>query len=149
MVESLVRTLILLWLLAGLLACALKPDPHTSVDYPVVTLAEGSAAASLLSEARLARREGNLIAAGRYLERALGLEPTSPLLYRELADLRLEEGLPDQAEGLALRALRLSPENPHWQADLWAMIAVARHRLGLSERAEQAAEQARILRNHP
>src|SRR5690606_19272411 len=68
----------------------------------------GSPAQPLLVRAGQAREQGPLAAAGRYLERALTMAPDSSWLYRELALLRLQEGDPAAAEGLARRALRLA-----------------------------------------
>ena len=145
MVSPLVRLSLLLMivLVAG---CAVRPAPEP-VELVPVTLPAGSPAESLLHEARAARIRGETAAAGRYLERALALAPGSALLYRELADLRLEEGDPAAAEGLALRALHRAPDNRQWQAGVWEMIAVARRRQGNDDGAEQAREQAAALRN--
>ncbi|MCH8542719.1 MAG: hypothetical protein LAT61_04020 [Alcanivorax sp.] len=136
----------LLVLLMGLAACAVRPVP-TAPPEPV-EIAADSPAASLLQAARAARSRGDLSAAGRYLERALsmGRGQDTTVLYRELADLRLEEDQPRAAEGLAMRALRESPANPAWQAELWELVAVARARQGDEAGRDAARDNAERLR---
>lgn len=145
MVQGLVRLILLTALLGG---CALTPPPgEEAASEPVTAQTElaGSPALSLLERADQARAEGDTAAAGRYLERALTMAPDSSWLYRALAELRLQEGNGHAAEGLALRALRLAPENPDYQADLWKLVATARTNQGNTEGAKQALERARAL----
>lgn len=144
MVASLVRLtpILMMVLLVGCASRAPHPEPVP------VALPEGSPAEALLVEARRARSLGDSGAAGRYLERALMLAPGHPVIYRELADLRLEEGAPAAAEGLALRALHRAPDNPDWQAGVWEMIALARRRQGDESGAEQARARAAALRSY-
>ncbi len=145
MVSQLVRLVVITLLAAALLAgCGTRPvEPEPEP----VTLAKDSPAGSLLERAREARQAGELHAAGRYLERALGLQPGAPALYRELVELRLQEGRPEAAEGLALRALRRAPENPRWQSEIWDLIAEARARQGRTAEAMEARQRARELRD--
>lgn len=147
MVSPLVR-LIALAVLA-LAGCTLTP-PATTVprgDVPV-GIQDSSPAYSLLESARSARSRGDTGAAGRYLERALSMAGAgeATVLYRELAELRLAEGKPRDAEGLALRALREAPANLQWQAALWDMLATARHQQGNAEGSEAARAEADKLR---
>ncbi|KAF0802536.1 hypothetical protein A6D6_03987 [Alcanivorax xiamenensis] len=107
---------------------------------------QGSPALALLDRAEGARNQGNMSAAGRYLERALNMEPDSSWVYRQLARLRLEEGDAHSAEGLALRALRLAPYNPGYQAELWELVATARERQGDKDGAREARKRAQELR---
>ena len=128
-------------LLAALLAsgCSVMP-PAEDAQTPVTADTElaGSPAMSLLERAGQARDQGRMAAAGRYLERALTMAPNSSWLYRELALLRLEEGDPGAAEGLARRALRLAPDNDDYRADLWELVTAARaeRTIGTSLRRE-------------
>ncbi|WP_240342794.1 tetratricopeptide repeat protein [Alloalcanivorax balearicus] len=163
MVQGLVRLMLLAAMLAG---CATTPTTGTGGGYgssssssssmpsgeprqqPVDARADlqGSPALALLDRAEGARNQGNMSAAGRYLERALNMEPDSSWVYRQLARLRLEEGDAHSAEGLALRALRLAPYNPGYQAELWELVATARERQGDEEGARDARKRAQELR---
>lgn len=146
MVPSYLRLITVAGLLA-LAACAVTPLAPQK-DYAPVAIPDSSPAHSLLESARSARSRGDTGAAGRYLERALGMAGTNEatVLYRELADLRLAEDKPRDAEGLALRALREAPENPEWRAGLWELLATARQRQGNAEGSAAARAEADRLR---
>jgi predicted Zn-dependent protease len=150
MVQGFVR-LILLACLAGLAACASRgPEVVVPMEMPPGDPLRGSAAESLWQQAVLARENNQLGAAGRYLERALYMQPESSWLYRELAELRLREGDPQSAEVMAQRALRLAPRRPAYQAALWHLVATARMRQGDEVGAERARREAEMLvRRHP
>lgn len=139
------RWLVLVALLLS--GCAAVPPTETP-QAPVTADTElaGSPARSLLARAEQARDSGQNAAAGRYLERALTMAPNSSWLYRELALLRLEEGDPAAAEGLARRALRLSPDNDAYRADLWELVAAARAEMNDPDGADAARDQAEKLR---
>lgn len=142
MVPQLVRLTLLLALTAVLGACGLRPAEPEPEPVPVA-LPENSPGEALLERSRSAREAGELAAAGRYLERALGLHPRSALLYLELAGLRLDEGDDGAAEALAMRALRQAPEAPaEWRAEVWELIAEARFRQGREEEAREAFRRA-------
>lgn len=149
MVQGLVRLILLtaLFLLTALSGCALTPTSQQNAQ-PVSAETElsGSPALSLLQRADQARSQGDLAAAGRYLERAMGVAPDSSWLYQSLARLRLQQGDAHGAEGLALRALRLAPDNNDYRADLWELIATCRARQGNQNGADQARQQAEQLR---
>lgn len=116
-------------------------DPPLTAE---VALAD-SPAQGLWRKARVSREADQLAAAERYLERALAIDPNSSWLYRELADLRLAQGDAAGAEGLALRAQRLAPDNAAYRAGVWELIAVAREQQGKSAAAEQARARAKAL----
>ncbi|WP_101675515.1 tetratricopeptide repeat protein [Alloalcanivorax mobilis] len=146
MVQGLVRLILLSALLTG---CATRTPPAGTPDgEPVTANTElaGSPALSLLERADQARGRGDTAAAGRYLERALNMAPDSSWLYRQLAELRLQEGDAHAAEGLALRALRLAPDNREYQAQLWDLVATSRVNQGDSGGARDARARARDLR---
>jgi predicted Zn-dependent protease len=145
MVQGLVR-LILVACLAGLVACTVRPpDVSAPMEMPPGDPLRGSAAESLWQQAVVAREKNQLAAAGRYLERALFMEPESSWLYREMAELRLREGDPGSAEVMAQRALRLAPRRPAYQAALWQLVATARMRQGDEAGAERARREAEML----
>lgn len=145
MVQGLVRLIALLAVLV-LAACAPRGlDPAAPMAMPAEDPLAGSAAESLWRQAVAAREGNQLAAAGRYLERALYLQPESSWLYRELAELRLREGDPASAEVMAQRALRLAPRRPAYQAALWQLVATARARQGDVAGAERARREAEML----
>ena len=143
MVARLVR---LILLSAALAACASRaPMVLPELDVPAGDPLLTSPAQSLWKQAVVARTDGNLVAAGRLLERAANLAPDSSWLYRELAELRLRQDSPVAAEGLARKALRLAPDNPVYQSALWQLVATARVRQGDDEGAKQARTEATLL----
>lgn len=145
MVSRIVR-LIILVAMVSLVGCALRPvDTSLPMEMPPEDPLKGSAAESLWQMAVGAREQSNLAAAGRYLERALYMEPESSWLYRELAELRLREGDPQSAEVMIQRALRLAPPRPAYQAALWQLLATARMRQGDVQGAERARLEADML----
>ncbi|MDX1803989.1 MAG: tetratricopeptide repeat protein [Alcanivorax sp.] len=146
MVQRLVQVTLLAALMAG---CAMAPSTAPTPQAPMTVeqeLAPGSPAMELYQHARQARQQGNQGAAGRYLERALTMAPDSSWLYRELADLHLSQGDARGAEGFALRALRLAPDNTAYRAGLWEMVATARARQGNQAGADNARAHAEQLR---
>lgn len=151
MVQRLVRLIALLVFVSGLatlVACngRLAMEP-TTTGIPKSDPLNGSAGESLWQLAVSAQENNQLAAAGRYLERALHMEPNSSWLYRELAELRLREGDPQSAEMMAQRALRLAPSKPAYQTALWQLIATARMRQGDTAGAEQAEAEVERLRH--
>ena len=140
--------------LAGLVlllgACSVRPVMPPE-PLPPVEVADTSPAASLLAAADGARARNEYSAAGRYLERALSVSQSgeATVLYRELAELRLAEGQPRAAEGLALRALREAPDHPQWQAELWALVAEARDQQGDEAGRDAARDNAERLQQAP
>ena len=145
MVQRLVRlTLLSAWLV--LAACAARmTDPSVPMSMPADDPLRGSAAETLWQQAVTAREQNQLSAAGRYLERALYMQPESSWLYRELAELRLREGDPQTAEVMAQRALRLAPRRPAYQSALWQLVATARARQGDEAGAQRARLEAEML----
>ena len=145
MVQRLVRLMTALCLV-GLVACTARaPDTLQPMVMPAEDPLRDSAAESLWQQAVTARENNQLAAAGRYLERALYMQPESSWLYRELAELRLREGDPQSAEVMAQRALRLAPKRPAYQAALWQLVATARTRQGNESGAERARLEAEML----
>jgi Flp pilus assembly protein TadD len=67
----------------------------------------GPATQALVMQARAQISKGQLPSASGTLDRALRIEPQNPLLWNELARLRLTEGDLKQAEHCARRALLL------------------------------------------
>ena len=72
----------------------------------------GAASQSLVNQAHSQMSHGDLTAAATTLDRALHIEPQNPLLWIELARLRLTEKDGKQAESCARKALSLGSSDP-------------------------------------
>ncbi|MBD3648407.1 MAG: tetratricopeptide repeat protein [Pseudomonadales bacterium] len=106
-----------------------------------------SPAMALLEEADQAREAGDAVTAGRRLERALNLAPGSTWIYRQLAELRLEQGEPAAAEGFIRRALRhAGSADDQYRAALYELLAESLSRQGDWQGAAGARESAVKLR---
>lgn len=66
---------------------------------------------ALLARSREQRFAGDLAAAAATVERALGIAPDDPLLWVELAEIRMDQGNPGLAEEMARKALTLTADN--------------------------------------
>lgn len=124
-----------------------RPGPTTS-----------KAVLSLLSQARLASKQGSFSTAESHLERALRIEPRNPSLWLYMAKLRLYNEKNQEAISLAKKALVLSTkskpssffsaaddEQLSLQADSWRVIAHAYQKLGNIIEAKRAQEKSREL----
>jgi len=116
-------------------ACAgMQPsEPAASGNQAVVALlddARGESAAARPAEAAAS------------LERALRIEPRNPVLWQELARVRLNEGDYAQAETLAARSNAWSGKDRRLRAANWRIIAEARSRRGDATGARAAAVRA-------
>ena len=101
-----------------------------------------TAVQTLLNKARGQAAAGRMDAAGADLERALRIEPRNPLLWQELARVRLDQGQYRQAENLAAKSNALAGGNRYLQADNWRIIGEARNRRGDLEGARAAFRKA-------
>jgi Flp pilus assembly protein TadD len=86
----------------------------------------GAAGESLLLAGSEQRRAGDLGQASMTLERALRIEPHQPVLWLELARVRLDEGNFGQAEQLAHKASSLTPSGGSLAESIRAVIDEAR-----------------------
>ena len=106
------RIFVVFWafILAG---CAGK-----SVNEPAPKLMEQSspyagcqdALGILLNNAFKAMESGSFDEASGWLSRAMRISPTEPTIYFHMAEIRKEQGNPDQARELVGRAMSLGPE---------------------------------------
>jgi len=121
---------------------ASRPPPPGSAAMKPPT--DTSATAALVAEAELAAAQGDLERASAILERAIRVEPTDPLPWNRLAELRLHQDRWQLAEQLATRSNRLAHEDPSLQARNWRVIAASRSQSGDADgalAAERAAKQ--------
>ena len=124
-------------LIAG---CALAP-----VDDLAPPESENSAVLALISSARNDSAAGKPDSASATLERALRIEPRNPVLWHELARLRLQQGVPDQAASLAAKSNAWAGKNRGLQAANWRIISQARSQRGDFSGAQQALDMATRL----
>jgi tetratricopeptide (TPR) repeat protein len=92
---------------------------------------------SLVTQSRALVSRGELDGASSTLDRALRIEPNNPLLWIELARLRLAEGDAHQAEGCGRKALALASGDRSAQAQAGRVLADA---LRAQRRNQEAIE---------
>ena len=98
----------------------------------------------LLQTAERDRRAGRLDAAASALERAQRLAPQSAIVYQRLAEVRLLQQRPAEAEHLARKGMGFAV-GAGAQASLWRLIADACRQQGRVQAADEAAMRAATL----
>jgi len=106
---------------------------------------DNQAVVALLDDARSESAAARPAEAAAALERALRIEPRNPVLWQELARVRLNEGDYVQAETLAARSNAWSGKDRRLRAANWRIIAEARSRRGDATGASVAASRAESL----
>lgn len=101
-----------------------------------------TAVLALLNKAHHQAAAGRMDAAGADLERALRIEPRNPVLWQELARVRLEQGQYRQAENMAAKSNALVAGSGYLQRENWRIIGEARSRRGDLQGARTAFERA-------
>ncbi len=87
----------------------------------------GGAVVALVRAASDETRAGRYDAAAGALERAIRIEPGDPELWARLAEVRLRQGQPRQAEATALKAVSLAgPDRRDLKARGYRLVAEAR-----------------------
>jgi tetratricopeptide (TPR) repeat protein len=102
----------------------------------------GAATRALAAQATTQESSGDLEAAAATLERAVRIEPRNPLVWIELARLRLLMQSPREADGLARRALSLSTDDPRASASALRVLAQALKAQGRNDEAREAEQKA-------
>jgi tetratricopeptide (TPR) repeat protein len=97
---------------------------------------------ALFAQAQTQVSAGQMEAAGACLERALRIEPRNPMLWQELARVRLGQGQYRQAENLAAKSNALTGDDKRLQSENWLIISQARTKLGDLQGAQAAVERA-------
>lgn len=137
-------------LLLLLAACAgLTPDTapyQTDTGSGAAAANSNPAVAGLLREARMQRTAGDYDHAAASIERALRIAPQNVDTLQELAYVRLEQGMAEQAEALALKANSFAVGNYPELAENWEIIAKARAMRSNMMGADAAARTAAALR---
>lgn len=107
---------------------------------------EDAVVIALLDESQERNRQGDVQSAISTLERGVRIRPRNPVLWHQLAKLRLQQQRPVLAESLARKSLSLTTSDDRLKADNWQLIAEALKLQGKRSAALQAAEKARELR---
>ena len=111
-------------------------------DAPPTQPSDNTAVIALLNKAGDQSAAGQMDQASENLERALRIEPRNPLLWHELARIRLAQGQYRQAENMAAKSNMLTGANHGLKAKNWRIIGEARSRLGDPQGAQEAFERA-------
>lgn len=132
---------------------AAAPAPSQGTPLPLAVaqssypLADGShvpAVQMLLASAQTHANAGELDKAAYNLERAQRLAPQSAVVYQRLADIRLRQQRPAEAEQLLRRALSLAG-SPAQEVQILRQLAVAEQRQGEGAAAQDALNRAAAL----
>lgn len=99
---------------------------------------------ALLTTAQQQQGSGDYNGASSSLERAQRIAPREPQVLYRLAQVRLSQGDPAQAEQLARRALTYANGRPDLQSGLWNIIAQAREKQGDAAGAALARQKAQV-----
>jgi predicted Zn-dependent protease len=134
-VHRVFSALLLALLLAG---CA----AHRPLPSPPEAPPSNPAVVSLMEQAHAQAAAGQTDQAGASLERALRIEPLNPLLWQELARVRLGQGQYLQAEHLAAKSTSLAGGDRRLRAENWRIIGQARSRRGDIQGAQAAFAKA-------
>lgn len=101
-----------------------------------------AAVVALFEQAQAQASAGRMEAAGASLERALRIEPRNPVLWQELARVRLVQGEYRQAGNLAAKSNALAGEDKRLRSENWRIIGEGRSKLGDLQGAQAAFERA-------
>ncbi len=112
---------------------------------PHTTAPQSPAVVALVDNANRQAGSGELDGAAAALERALRIEPRNAGLWQRLADIRLRQNQPGQAESLALKSNTLAVGDKATQAGNWRIIAKARRMRDDVDGAHQADSRADAL----
>lgn len=126
-----------------------EPAPPQTPEPPVAPVTReyklGSASKALVAQAQTQSASGNYAVATGTIERALRIEPENPLLWIEMAKIRVAENNYPQAENLARKALSRSTGDARTQSAAWKVIADSfRGRNRVQEAAEADGRAATL-----
>ncbi len=124
------------------------PTPPQAEPAPPAKTREytlGAASKALVNQAESQSAAGNYAIAAGTVERALRIEPDNPLLWIEMAKIRLAENNYLQAENLARKGLSRATGDARTQASAWKIVADAYRGRGRVAEARDADERAASL----
>ncbi len=118
----------------------LPPTPAISTRHYQLS----PATTALLAQAHAASLKGDNTSASSTLERAVHIEPLNPLVWIEMAKIKLAMRDFTQAESVSKKAIALSEGDQRTSNEAWKTLALALK--GLNRGAEAAAAEARSNR---
>ena len=141
------------WILCSILAvaaavsgCVPAPSrepaaPPTQPGDDIKLGVENRQVLALWRDAEVARQTRDYRRASVRLEQAIGLEPGNPALWSRLAEIRLLQEEPAQAENLAAKSNAIAPGNASLRYRNWLIIRHAREWRGDQEGADLAQRE--------
>lgn len=102
------------------------PPSEPSAEPEMPAYPSSPAASALMQEAEGSRNRGDIANASAILERAIRIQPRNPIIWQQLADIRLSQHQPDLAEDLAKKSSVLASGNKTLIRKNWQLIAEAR-----------------------
>ncbi len=99
---------------------------------------------ALVGQAQAAGAKADYLTAMSILERAVRIEPRNPLVWIEMAKIRLAAGEAAQAESVARKAVALSEGDQRTSGEAWKQVALALK--AQNRNPEAAAAEARANR---
>lgn len=123
---------------------ASRAAPERSPRSADTLIAASEVGQSLVREARRFRSSGDFRSATQRLERAISITPRDPVVWFELARVRLAEEQWAAAENLAQRALEYTYAGDAVVPWCWELIARSRDARGDSAGAADARRQAGV-----
>ncbi len=145
-IPTYIRWVALGYLLLG--QWTLAANPHTASYLKVAEVP--SAVLSLLQDAKEAFVAGDSEKAASLLERALRIEPRDPVLWHNLAGVRLQQADWRRAANLANKSNTLASNNKNYtwlRVRNWVVISLACEGMEDKECALNARKRASILAN--
>jgi tetratricopeptide (TPR) repeat protein len=119
------------------------PTPAPAPSPPVRTFRLGAAAQSLVAQSHAQVANNDLDGAAGTLDRAIRIEPRNPLLWIELAKVRLAQKEARQAEGYGRKALALATGDRHAQSLASKVIADSLRAQGRTQEAQAFDDRAK------
>jgi tetratricopeptide (TPR) repeat protein len=114
---------------------------------PLTQVASPSAVVTLLTEAKSHFDAGENEQSAALLERALRIEPRNPVLWHNLAGVRLRQEDWARAASLAAKSNAFAVENKWLRVRNWIIIALACDGMGNHECARESRKRAWALAN--
>ena len=128
---------------------------NTGINKSANSASQSDVIRSLLSTAKKQRDNKQYANATATLDRAVRIAPKDPEPFKQLAEVRFEQGKYTESEQMARKALVLAGSqgkpgqrdySSDYLADLWDIVAESRSRLGDQPGAKKARENAADLR---
>lgn len=120
--------------------------PLSAPSRPSATTDTSPTVLAMMQRADQAYREGRLDVAEMTLERALRIEPHNPVLWSNLASLRMQQGRVADAAELALKSNRLAADDRRLRRHNLQLLHEAYTQLGRATKAEAVARELQQMR---